>query len=303
MYTYTCILCGSSYESNLEEKENVCPDCRVDYGISDDYVYGNAEDTTLSSTKQLDHHPKPYDGPSHQEILNYYMYGGQYDEPLRKPPALPKPRNQYVPEKIDFNTSKEISLGLWNGVIRVDDHNKLWYYSTQKDTRFPVYHKFNDIASYDLYQDSDLVTEGGAGRAIAGGLMFGAAGAIIGGATAKRKTTKIIREMYIRVSFKNISTDYVEIPLCRDVRTDSSAYHNAREVANQVLSLLEAMVSQTQTMDEGAKHGNLDTKNHTDSNTVPLSPADEILKFKSLLDCGAITEEEYEATKKRLLDF
>ena len=32
-----------------------------------------------------------------------------------------------------------------------------------------------------------------------------------------------------------------------------------------------------------------------------LSPADEILKYKNLLDCGAITQEEFEAMKKKLL--
>lgn len=33
-----------------------------------------------------------------------------------------------------------------------------------------------------------------------------------------------------------------------------------------------------------------------------VSVADEIKKFKDLLDCGAITEEEYEAKKKELLN-
>jgi hypothetical protein len=44
-------------------------------------------------------------------------------------------------------------------------------------------------------------------------------------------------------------------------------------------------------------------KTRTDSSTISLSAADEIQKFKPLLDCGAITEEEYESAKKRLLDF
>ncbi|MDL2287956.1 SHOCT domain-containing protein [Oscillospiraceae bacterium OttesenSCG-928-F05] len=34
---------------------------------------------------------------------------------------------------------------------------------------------------------------------------------------------------------------------------------------------------------------------------APPSTADEILKFKNLLDSGAITQEEYEKSKKRLL--
>lgn len=32
-----------------------------------------------------------------------------------------------------------------------------------------------------------------------------------------------------------------------------------------------------------------------------ISPADEIMKYKNLLDCGAITPEEYESKKKQLL--
>lgn len=44
-----------------------------------------------------------------------------------------------------------------------------------------------------------------------------------------------------------------------------------------------------------------------DNNTAPAPPspsgsaADEILKFKGLLDAGAITQEEFEAKKKQLL--
>lgn len=35
--------------------------------------------------------------------------------------------------------------------------------------------------------------------------------------------------------------------------------------------------------------------------TFAISPADEIMKYKKLLDCGAITAEEFEAKKKQLL--
>jgi hypothetical protein len=34
----------------------------------------------------------------------------------------------------------------------------------------------------------------------------------------------------------------------------------------------------------------------------PISTADEILKFKQLFDIGAITQEEFEAKKKQLLE-
>lgn len=37
------------------------------------------------------------------------------------------------------------------------------------------------------------------------------------------------------------------------------------------------------------------------STNTGISEADEILKYKQLLDDGAITQEEYEAKKKQLL--
>ena len=44
------------------------------------------------------------------------------------------------------------------------------------------------------------------------------------------------------------------------------------------------------------------TSNTTPNNKFAFSPADEIAKYKRLLDEGAITEEEYNAKKKKLLD-
>lgn len=35
--------------------------------------------------------------------------------------------------------------------------------------------------------------------------------------------------------------------------------------------------------------------------STPISAADELMKYKNLLDSGAITQEEYESKKKQLL--
>lgn len=43
-------------------------------------------------------------------------------------------------------------------------------------------------------------------------------------------------------------------------------------------------------------------KPRTSARAPAFSPAEEIMKYKNLLDCGAITEEEYEAKKKKLLE-
>ncbi len=42
-------------------------------------------------------------------------------------------------------------------------------------------------------------------------------------------------------------------------------------------------------------------KTATVSTTIQVSPADELKKFKELLDAGVITQEEFDAKKKQLL--
>ena len=41
---------------------------------------------------------------------------------------------------------------------------------------------------------------------------------------------------------------------------------------------------------------------NTNKFNTNISPADEIKKYKELLDSGAITQDEYDAKKKELLD-
>ena len=65
------------------------------------------------------------------------------------------------------------------------------------------------------------------------------------------------------------------------------------------IDMEEFLKDSNRLFDEGLKSSN--------TNTAPiqkeegLSPADEIKKYKDLLDIGAITQEEYDAKKKQLL--
>lgn len=50
------------------------------------------------------------------------------------------------------------------------------------------------------------------------------------------------------------------------------------------------------------KEGNVVTKKETSQVTNSISSSDEIKKYKDLLDSGAITQEEFDAKKKQLLN-
>ena len=76
-----------------------------------------------------------------------------------------------------------------------------------------------------------------------------------------------------------VMIDFLNAP----TKTNIPQYMKAQEDAHKVLSLLQVISSDNS------------------QQRTPMSAADEIKKFKELLDCGAITQEEYEEQKKKLL--
>lgn len=46
-----------------------------------------------------------------------------------------------------------------------------------------------------------------------------------------------------------------------------------------------------------------DVKNNVGAPTAAISPAEELKKFKELLDMGVISQEEFDAKKKQILGF
>ena len=48
-------------------------------------------------------------------------------------------------------------------------------------------YNYSDIVSFELLEDGENITKGGICMAVAGGVLFGNAGAIVGGAAGKNK--------------------------------------------------------------------------------------------------------------------
>ena len=84
---------------------------------------------------------------------------------------------------------------------------------------------FDDLVSYELIQNDDIVVKGGTGKAIIGGTvvtlltnpLLGAAGAISGGITGKRTSSKKINSLAVRITLNNCDWPcccvyFIEIP-------------------------------------------------------------------------------------------
>jgi len=222
--------------------------------------------------------------------------------------------NEYLAHKEQnkklLQTFKETrSLGDY---IVIDDNNKLWYLGScdsviPKDKMLsrmqalqinigkqinissdePYVFSFDDIIDYELVENGETITKGGVGTAAVGGAFFGGTGAITGAILGKKTTSPLINDMHI-----NITTNNKYIPLVRinmvngQINKNGFAYNTIRGKADSILSSLSQICAKKKPI--------------LDENPT-FSVADELTKYKQLLDSNVITNEEFEAAKKKLL--
>lgn len=81
----------------------------------------------------------------------------------------------------------------------IDENARVWWNKNTLGT--PQVHSFDDVLDFELVVD-DNKTKGknAIGRAVAGGLLFGGAGAVIGANTAKQ--VQVVSSLYINVYLK-----------------------------------------------------------------------------------------------------
>lgn len=173
--------------------------------------------------------------------------------------------------------------------IHLDENSKLIAFPTTygKGENAPIY-AYNEIIGCDVLEDGESISKGGLGRAVAGGLLFGGVGAIVGGVTGSKKTKQIIKSMKVKITVRNIANPTVYIPLIiTETKSSSFVYSTAKSNAEQIVSLINVILDNQQNIQEPVKE---------------ISNADEIRKYKELADEGIITLEEFENKKKELLN-
>ena len=183
---------------------------------------------------------------------------------------------------INPNSSRYLEYGDY---LKIDDHHKWWYTAHGKPGS--VVFKFSDIVDFEISENGHTIAEtktkggSGVGRAVVGGALFGPAGALVGATTKKKKATttekQVLDSMCVRIFLDNNEFTMVTI----------DGHDRMRSDAEGIISRLRKMKINSSLNEESTENSS--------------SVADEILKFKQLLDIGAITQEEFEAKKKQLL--
>lgn len=151
--------------------------------------------------------------------------------------------------------------------------------------------RYENILNFDLLEnDSVSVSSGGIGRAAVGGALFGSTGAIVGGVTGKKKTIGKCTSLKLKITLKNTCRPVLYIPFIQaETKKNGVVYNAAMEAAQVCMSMLQLACDKVNQPIQGQ------------SVAAPVSAADEIMKFKNLLDAGIITQEEFNVKKKQLL--
>lgn len=169
------------------------------------------------------------------------------------------------------------------GSLNIDENNKLFRVGGDL-------FEYDNLLSFELLENGETITKGGIGRAVAGGLLFGGVGATVGALTGPKRSRGVCTSMKMRLTLKNAHIDTVYIPfVTREVKTGSFVYKAAQKTAQQCISALQIILDVNQ------------AANQASAASGAISAADEIVKFKQLMDAGVITAAEFEAKKKQLL--
>jgi len=186
-----------------------------------------------------------------------------------------------------FNATKAIGE-----YIEFDQEHKQFRIPSKIKNINPIVYNCDDIIEFELIENGETVTSGGLGRAVAGGVILGGVGAIVGGVTGKKKSKSIIDDFKIKLLLNDFQkpTVYIELLNKKKIKTNSNAYNDIYEKAQEILSTLAVL------------QNNKDNELALDKEEIQtISAAEQIREFKSLFDDGIISEDEFNAKKKELL--
>lgn len=186
--------------------------------------------------------------------------------------------------KSNFSVTKQEKTSDSIQTLAIDTNNKKWLIT--EGPRTSIY-SYNQLVSYELYKDGNTVVDGRAGTAAVGGLLFGVTGAIVG-ASASRNVVNNCQSLYIMITTDTAVAHKIEL-IRRSTSENSEEYRQSINIARNMLSMLDVIKTYNN------RGVNVQQSSFSSSN------ADEIKKYKELLDIGAISQEEFELKKNQLL--
>ncbi|MCI6369180.1 MAG: SHOCT domain-containing protein [Limosilactobacillus reuteri] len=174
---------------------------------------------------------------------------------------------------------------------------------------------FKDVLSYSINkkEHNDSKTQTKRKHALtraAVGTLLGPVGTVAGALTSKKETTTISKDFLDHLGVvvhlsdgTSFEISYVDSTL----KANNSLALGAIDKVNELATILEAGIANAKKQSDDPQIETTEAAVEQSTPSTPQSspatdPLDEIKKLKGLLDIGAITQEEFDAKKKQLLN-
>lgn len=194
--------------------------------------------------------------------------------------------------KKGFVTSKEIKFenSRKEYSLRIDNQNRKIAICDMKTGSIDIIN-FSELIECQILEDSNVIMQGGVGRAIIGGALAGNVGAIVGANT--RKSKSMIEKLQIRIVTNNINQSLYMINIINyPVERISSIYKEGMEFANNVYATIQSIISKS------SNSINVKKINEQSSNIY----LEQLEKLAELKEKGIITESEFLESKQKILN-
>ena len=194
-----------------------------------------------------------------------------------------------------FTVSREllISTSDWAATkLLIDNDKKTFVY--QKGKTYSKIYNFNDLISYEVYENGKSKVQGRAGAALIGGAFFGIAGLIVG-SSMSRSIEEKCKELKLFIRLNDIDGPQIVLVYAHNVDLDKSGwtYRKMKENVQSICSILEYMLNE-KTLEQSC------AIEHEEKNAKSSSKK-QLQELKEMLDDGLITQEDYEKKKKQIL--
>jgi len=212
--------------------------------------------------------------------LLYPAYSVTEIETIRQIIETNKSRDSVFKKDVEFYTTNKTDKTKRNLVI--DTVNKMFSFREDSFHPFGMIYLYDEIKNYELTNtagETIIKSRGGLGRAAVGAFAFGGAGAIVGASTAKKKMEVKNQQIEITISLKTHAGRRTE----KIVGTP------------EILAFFDKVLDELEAEEEPEQAAPKQL-------TGNISTADELLKLKSLLDAGVLTQDEFDSQKQKLLN-
>ena len=189
-----------------------------------------------------------------------------------------------------FTIEKQVGV---TAKLYVDNTQKLWAINEWNgNTDVQIYH-YSDLIDFELLEDDESLVKGGFGKALVGGAIGGTTGAIIGSAGSRRVKQNVTR-LEVKIRTNDFQHPQYSIQFIKGFALPKSSptYKTYYDEAQEVIGVLNYI----------AKNGNDAPPLQEPAAESSDGMAAKLRELHRLKVDGIITDEEFEAKKKELLN-